>query len=351
MILLLSVIIPAYNAQNYLEQAVRSVLTQPCTDIEIILVNDGSRDRTGAIADGLARADSRVKVIHTENHGAAHARNRGLEAASGAYVAFLDADDVWCARAIDGAVAQELRSGQYDILSFGYLHADPALRRGKSVPVTAGPLYKGDPDYLRAVPGRSFCSFLLRRELLDDLRFPEGIRYHEDITFLFLVARKSCNLLRIAKYLFLYRNHLDSALHVPADWRYILTDEIPAWCWAGSRTICETDRADCDGMIYSLMWDYLRRSAMWGRPAAALKEDMQNCVPFQDVMTRFGSFWARPEATAFLDAFSENPEALCTKCRLLGLPFRAARLLTRRPILRRLYLRLKYRMPLTGHTK
>lgn len=348
--MLLSVIIPVYNGQRYLEQAVRSVSAQPCTDIEIIIIDDGSTDQTGPIADGLAARSSRIRVIHTDNHGTAHARNLGLERASGAYVAFLDGDDVWCPHAIDQTVEQTLRDQTYDILSFGYFHADPELRWGKPVPVVPGTHSRNDPEYSRAISGRSFCSFLLRRTLLEDLRFPEGIRYHEDITFLFLLARKSRNILCIDQYLFLYRNHLASALHSPADWRYILTDEIPAWCWAGSRAECEEDRSVCDGMIYSLMWDYLRRSAMQGIPASVLREDACSCSPFQHVRNQPGSFWTQREAATFLAAFSADPERLCRKYRLLGLPLRIIRHLTRNPLLRRFYLRLKYRTSLKDYT-
>ena len=347
--MLLSVIIPVYNGQRYLEQAVRSVSAQPCTDIEIIIIDDGSTDQTGPIADGLATRSSRIRVIHTGNHGAAHARNLGLERASGAYVAFLDGDDVWCPHAIDQTVEQTLRDQTYDILSFGYFHADPELRWGKPVPVVPGTHSRNDPEYSRAISGRSFCSFLLRRALLEDLRFPEGIRYHEDITFLFLFARKSRNILRIDRDLFLYRNHLASAMHVMPDWRYILTEEIPAWCWARSRAACEDDRSVCDGMICSLMWDYLHRSALWGISAASLKADLDSCTAFQDALLRSEKFRIRPEAAAFLEAFSADPAAVCRTYRLLGLPCRAARFLTRQPLLRRLYLRLKYRTSLVGY--
>lgn len=350
-IVLLSVIIPAYNAQTLLEQAVRSVLAQPCAEIEIWIINDGSVDSTGQIADRLAREDPRVRVIHTENQGAAHARNLGLDAAAGDYVGFLDADDVWCANAVDGEVERVLRSGQYDMLRFGYFHGDPELHWGKAVPVAAGALQQGDPGYNRAVSGRSFCSFLLRRPLLKDLRFPERIRYHEDITFLFLFARKSCNILLINRYLFVYRNHLASAMHAMPDWRYILTDEIPAWQWARSRAAYEKDRADCDGMIYSLMWDYLRRSALLGVPGAALAEDMERCEAFRDAMTRFGSFWTSTKAVTFFRHFQRNPKGVCRIYRILGWVPRILRRLLRRPQLRTIYLRLKYRTSLNQYVR
>lgn len=92
----LSVIIPVYNAQKYLEEAVQSILKQPCQDIEIIIINDGSQDRSGEVAEQLAKNHENIKVIQSSNHGVSHARNLGIDAACGEYIAFLDADDVWC---------------------------------------------------------------------------------------------------------------------------------------------------------------------------------------------------------------------------------------------------------------
>lgn len=347
--MLLSVIIPAYNAQRYLEEAVRSVLDQTCETPKILIVNDGSEDRTGQIAAGLAREYPTVRVIHTQNGGAAHARNVGLAAATGAYVAFLDADDVWCAGAVDSETDRLLMSGSYDILSFGYINAEPGLCFGRFNPEEPGLLMNGEPDYNRAASRKSFCSYILRRSLLDTIRFPEGICYNEDTTFLFLATRAARNILRLDRYLFVYRNNIHSAMHASEDWRYILTDEIPAWNWAGKQAACEKDRQDCDGMIYSLMWEYVRLSAMWGAAASDLQEDVRQCLPFREVLNRFGSFWTRPETVDFHSCFSRDPKRLCRMCRMRGLLPRTARTLARKQPLRRLYLRMKYRTPLTGY--
>lgn len=91
----LSVIIPVYNVSNYLERCVQSVLRQTFKDIEIILVDDGSTDGSGDLADQLASLDVRIQVIHQNNQGLSGARNTGLCAAVGEYVVFLDSDDEW----------------------------------------------------------------------------------------------------------------------------------------------------------------------------------------------------------------------------------------------------------------
>jgi len=90
---LISVIIPVYNVEQYVESCLNSVINQSYTNLEIILVDDGSTDRSGEICDQYALKDSRIKVIHEENAGLGEARNRGLRIASGDYICFVDSDD------------------------------------------------------------------------------------------------------------------------------------------------------------------------------------------------------------------------------------------------------------------
>ncbi|MCM1235551.1 MAG: glycosyltransferase family 2 protein [Ruminococcus flavefaciens] len=90
---MLSVVVPVYNAENYLEKCVESIMGQTYTDIEIILVNDGSSDRSGAVCDVLACRDVRIHVIHKENGGNTCARKEGIRHCRGEYITFVDADD------------------------------------------------------------------------------------------------------------------------------------------------------------------------------------------------------------------------------------------------------------------
>lgn len=96
-----SVIIPVYKVEKYLEKCVESVLNQTYTNLEIILVDDGSPDNCPAICDKYAEKDQRIKVIHKSNAGVANARNTGIKAASGAYLYFIDSDDMIFSFAIE----------------------------------------------------------------------------------------------------------------------------------------------------------------------------------------------------------------------------------------------------------
>ena len=124
-----SIIIPCYKAAATLRRAVASALTDAPSDIEILLVDDGNPDDTGALCDELTAADPRITALHRENGGAGAARNTGLDAASGEWVLFLDADDallpgLWSA--LDGVITDAdmilfgLTRGRHSIGTFHY---------------------------------------------------------------------------------------------------------------------------------------------------------------------------------------------------------------------------------------
>lgn len=91
---LVSIIVPVYNVERYLEDCIRSIMAQSYDAIELILVDDGSTDASGSICDAFSKMDNRIRVLHNANEGPSCARNRGLSVQKGDYVAFVDADDV-----------------------------------------------------------------------------------------------------------------------------------------------------------------------------------------------------------------------------------------------------------------
>lgn len=93
---LVSIIVPVYNVETFLEECVQSILAQTYRCFELLLVDDGSSDGSGAICDRFAAEDSRVRVIHKENEGVSATRNRGIEEASGDFIVFVDSDDLIC---------------------------------------------------------------------------------------------------------------------------------------------------------------------------------------------------------------------------------------------------------------
>ena len=92
---LVSVIVPVYNVEKYLPRCLDSILQQTYKKWELLLIDDGSKDESGKICDDYAVKDERIRVVHTSNQGVSSARNKGLDAAIGEWIAFIDPDDWW----------------------------------------------------------------------------------------------------------------------------------------------------------------------------------------------------------------------------------------------------------------
>lgn len=208
---MISVIIPIYNSEKYLEQCIESVLRQTYKDIEVILVDDGSTDSSGLICDNFALNDSRIRVIHQKNARIAAARNAGIEIAKGDYLTFLDSDDYILPETYDSALSLMDKYGadlvQWDLQ---YLVEDDFnasannMNRTKSAHVEYVTSNTGAIKIMLDThhPDNRFnyicqccnCvwSKLFKRELFDDIRFPLGKEY-EDLRIvhrLYFNARK-----------------------------------------------------------------------------------------------------------------------------------------------------------------
>lgn len=115
-----SVIIPVYNVEEYLEECVLSVLNQSYKNIEVLLINDGSTDSSSSICDAVAKKDNRVTVIHKQNGGLSSARNAGIDAAKGDIICFLDSDDYWLHDSVLLNLVNLFQTKQVDVVEFGY---------------------------------------------------------------------------------------------------------------------------------------------------------------------------------------------------------------------------------------
>lgn len=185
---LISIVVPVYKVESYLERCVRSILAQTHKTLEVILVDDGSPDRCGQICDAFAAEDPRVKVIHKENGGLSSARNAGLDAASGAYVGFVDSDDHIHPRMYEKLLqALEENAADVSICNYAYVDMQDNVDESKQAisPIKNGILdRKQGLGWLNVqVPGYSFFvtawNKLYRKDLFQTLRFAEG-KLHED---------------------------------------------------------------------------------------------------------------------------------------------------------------------------
>lgn len=345
--MLLSLIIPAYNAGHFLGNALESVLCQTGREFEILIVDDGSGDDTADVAQEYAGRFSNIRLISSKHRGVSHARNLGLDAAKGTYVAFLDADDVLCSKAYTHEVEALLREESYDIISFAYLHGDESLRWGNMVPEASGAVDSTHPEFRRMVTRKSFCSFLYRREILEGLRFPEGIRYSEDCVFAYMAACRGKNMLRRDQCWFIYRNHVFSAVHKTDGGDYIRTDAIPAWFYAANAVDTPQARWDCWGMVYELTADYLRRRAMSGETLSNLMYALSHHEAIRTVLDHPGTYWTTGKTDRIIHSFRNKPRRTWLKYRFAGIFAETLRKLSRTMPVRYLYFRMRYRLDLT----
>lgn len=115
-----TIIIPVYNVERYIEECITSVLTQTYQNYEIILIDDGSTDKSGMICDKFERNYSQVIVLHKQNGGLSSARNAGIQLSKGDYIIFLDGDDFWDDKKALEKIYIEIKKYKYDVLNFHY---------------------------------------------------------------------------------------------------------------------------------------------------------------------------------------------------------------------------------------
>lgn len=163
---MISIIVPIYNAADYLEQCIRSLVQQTETDLQIILVDDGSTDRSRPILETFAKQDERIILLQQPHAGQSAARNRGLQHATGEYIAFVDADDSlepdWCERHLQ-AIAD------VDYVQSGYKRIQDSEFSSQKTPH-------------HRLQFTSPCMRLYRREAIAAMQFTEGMIY-EDVVW------------------------------------------------------------------------------------------------------------------------------------------------------------------------
>ncbi len=218
----ISVIVPVYNVEKYINNTVNSIINQTYKNLEIILVDDGSPDRSPEICDEFAEKDSRIKVIHKENGGVSSARNAGLDIASGDYIAFVDGDDY-----IDHDM-YEIMLGH--ITEYG---ADAAacgiVRENADAPnepwgSVNAEIEIVDKQTLLKMVGQasgllpvSPCNKLFSKSVIGNLRFDTRFRYAEDVLFNYFVSKNVNKMVIQNVTRYHYVSNSNSASHMTFD--------------------------------------------------------------------------------------------------------------------------------------
>lgn len=214
----ISVIVPVYKAEKYLNRCIESIVCQTYTNIEIILVDDSSPDRCPEMCDEWAEKDKRIKVIHKQNDGALAARLAGVESSCGDYVAFADSDD-WLDKNALSHLHSLITSGEYDIACCGYhlTHGESDLANDEKENVKAldfdlmmKNLYS---DSLWSLWGK-----LYRKRLFGQFdKETEDLTVCEDLYLNYQIFKKASQIIVTSKKMYYYFRHSESIMGTPVN--------------------------------------------------------------------------------------------------------------------------------------
>lgn len=217
---LISIIVPIYNTEKYLECCVTSLINQTYKNLEIILVDDGSPDASPALCDKFAKSDKRIKVIHKENGGVSSARNTGLENAKGKYICFVDSDD-WVELSFVEDLINDIKTTNSDI---SFCLFDIVKDNGQVLKIN-----ERNIDTLKNLDITSFfltarngteredtmgsaCRIMADTKLLKDLKFNTSLHFAEDLIFILQILEKEPKVSVIHKYLYHYYSNVNSTV-------------------------------------------------------------------------------------------------------------------------------------------
>lgn len=242
---LISVIVPVYNVEEYLDECVQSLVNQTYQNLEIILVDDGSSDNSPQMCDAWKAQDSRIKVIHKTNGGASAARNAGLNIASGEYIGFVDSDD-YIAPTMYEELQKALRGSTVKVscCALTYVTSDGKCTKTTRVPSLA---QLNTEEALNAVfygqVDTTMCAKLYHREIFRTISFPEG-ETNEEYSLWVPILTKSEGLTCVDEPLYYYRGRPGSITTYAS-----LRESTAGLVYKNLQTICvqlETFDLHCD---------------------------------------------------------------------------------------------------------
>ena len=216
----ISIIVPVYKAEAYLHRCVDSILLQSFQDFEVLLIDDGSPDKSGEICDEYAKKDSRVRVFHKENGGVSSVRNLGLDKAVGEWISFVDSDDYLKLNALDVAMCHinKLRDANIDMLQFSYsrvtIDGNIVLEDAQKTELLDSISYIKENKCIYAV----WCN-LIKKSIIENyrIRFVDDVKLAEDQLFIMECMYRSKNIIRIPDLLYMYSDIPNSASNASKD--------------------------------------------------------------------------------------------------------------------------------------
>ena len=223
----ISIIVPVYNCEKYISNCINSILEQSFKDFELILVDDGSSDRSFEICESFAKKDNRVRAIHQPNSGVSRARNRGLDEAKGEYIGFVDGDD--CVdKEMYKRLYKNLADNNADISICGivnyFLKKNGITEKVRQSQVDGFWIFSGEQALKEALQSRLYSvnpvNKLFKKELFDKLRYPGG-KISEDAFLIPVVISKAGKVVYDSKPMYYYlrrENSITTSNFSDRDW-------------------------------------------------------------------------------------------------------------------------------------
>lgn len=218
---LISIIVPVYNVENYLKRCVDSLINQTYKNLQIILVDDGSKDNCASICDEYAKADSRIIVIHKDNAGVSAARNSGLDIAEGDYIGFVDSDDYVHPRMYEFLVrAMEENNGDMSLVWYEFVYEgdnNNLLKRSEEYRV--GKVYENNEDAVMALYNKEFrinvgpCNKLYKKDIFKNLRYPTDKIRGEDESVIHIILSLCNKVVVLENRMYFYFQRKESVMH------------------------------------------------------------------------------------------------------------------------------------------
>lgn len=271
----ISVIVPVYNAELYLHRCIDSILKQTYQEFEVILIDDGSKDDSGAICDEYANKDARVHVIHKENGGVSAARNTGIQEARGSYISFVDSDDYLLEDMFEKLIfcAEQCRS-DIVLCEYNILRGNGVV---ESVKLDFHNSYENEQEireeflfsYYKEYRAGIYCLWnkLFKKSIIInyEIGFDTCLRRGEDAWFVFQYLRYCKRVDFIAKPYYCYYQNEESIMHKTYD------DQYEKWVDMRKRLLKENESLNFD-IDYKLFYkDFLYKVSVYCRELAKTK--------------------------------------------------------------------------------
>lgn len=210
---LISIVVPVYNVQDYLEECINSLINQSYQNIEILLIDDGSTDKSPIICDNFLKIDSRIKTYHKKNGGLSDARNYGIKQSKGNYVFFIDSDDVIQLNTLE-ILYEIIKKSDSDISCVGFNNFTdkiPDVKTNNKYEEFTASEGINEMLYQRKI-NNSACGKLLKKELFNQILFPIDM-YFEDLATTYKLLLKSEKVCVSCNDLYFYRQRRGSIMH------------------------------------------------------------------------------------------------------------------------------------------